>query len=60
MSALSTSNFPFVLRLVDIIPQSDSGETAQNSEPSIAVNPVNPMQMIAGTFGDGGGDEKWG
>ena len=48
----ATSNFPVVFRVVDIIPQSDSGETAQNSEPSIAVNPINPAQMIAGTFPD--------
>jgi hypothetical protein len=50
---MSTSNFPFVSRVVDIIPQSDSAENNQNSEPSIGVNPVNPMLMIAGTFGDG-------
>jgi hypothetical protein len=41
------------LRVVDIIPASDSAETDQNSEPSVAVNPVNPAQMIAGAFGDG-------
>jgi hypothetical protein len=50
---MSTSNFPFVSRVVDIIPQSDSAENNQNSEPSIGVNPINPMLMIAGTFGDG-------
>src|SRR5436190_11814612 len=50
---MSTSNFPFVSRVVDIIPQSDSAESNQNSEPSIGVNPINPMLMIAGTFGDG-------
>jgi hypothetical protein len=38
--------------LVDIIPYRNSGETGQNSEPSIAVNPLNPTQMIAGTFGN--------
>ena len=47
------SNFPVVFRVIDIIPQSDSAESDQNSEPSIAVNPVNPAQMFAGTFGDG-------
>src|SRR6266550_4457636 len=51
---MSTSNFPFVFRAVDTIPQSESGETGQNSEPSIAVNPLNPMQMFAGLFGAGG------
>jgi hypothetical protein len=51
MSASGTSNFPFVFRVVDIIPHDDSIEANQNSEPSIAVNPVNPMQMLAGSFG---------
>src|SRR6266403_3425821 len=39
--------------LVDIVPNSDSSETDQNSEPSIAVNPLNPIQMIAGAFSNG-------
>jgi hypothetical protein len=50
---MSTSNFPVVSRVVDIIPGSQSGESAQNSEPSIAVNPVNSTQMLAGSFGGG-------
>ena len=50
MSALSTSDFPALLGVVDIIPKSDSAESNQNSEPSIAVNPVNPMQVFAGAF----------
>src|SRR5690242_19666188 len=54
MSASGTSNFPFVFRVVDIIPHDDSLETNQNSEPSIAVNPVNPLQMLAGSFGPEG------
>src|SRR5262245_1884251 len=49
-SMTATSNFPFVFRVVDIIPQSESGETGQNSEPSIALNPANPMQLFAGSF----------
>src|SRR5262245_55081601 len=44
---------PSLLRIVDIIPASNSAETDQNSEPSIGVNPVNPAQMLAGAFGDG-------
>jgi hypothetical protein len=36
--------------LVDVIPVSQSGEQQQNSEPSIAVNPNNPNQMISGAF----------
>ena len=41
-----------LIRLVDIIPKNDSAETAQNSEPSLAVDPLDPTQMIAGVFGD--------
>jgi autotransporter passenger strand-loop-strand repeat protein len=37
--------------VVDIIPQADSGETNDNSEPSIAVNPANPLQFVAAGFG---------
>jgi len=36
--------------LVDVIPNSQSGEEQQNSEPSIAVNPNNQNQMIVGAF----------
>src|SRR5262249_13485964 len=38
------------LRIVDLIPESDSREVDQNSEPSIAVNPVDPRQLFAGAF----------
>jgi hypothetical protein len=38
-------------KVVDVIPQSDSAETGQNSEPSIAVNPLNPNQVIISSFG---------
>src|SRR5262249_39750413 len=31
----------------------DSAEEIQNAEPSIAVNPANPMQMVIGAFGGG-------
>jgi hypothetical protein len=58
MSASGTSNFPFVFRVVDIIPHDDSIESNQNSEPSIAVNPVNPMQMFAGSFGPEGSPQN--
>ena len=52
-SPLDANSSLSVLRLVDLIPMSDSGETAQNSEPSITVNPLNPAQMFAATFGAG-------
>src|SRR2546428_659961 len=48
-----TASFPSLLRIVDLIPGSDSREVDQNSEPRIAVNPVDPMQMFAGAFGSG-------
>jgi hypothetical protein len=42
-----------VINVIDVIPNSDSSEALQNSEPSLGVNPLNPSQMIAGTFGNG-------
>lgn len=39
-----------ILRVVNIIPQSMSGETAQDSEPNLAVNPVNTKQIVATAF----------
>jgi hypothetical protein len=42
-----------VINVVDVIPNSDSSEAFQNSEPSLGVDPLNPSQMIAGSFGNG-------
>src|SRR4051812_20934121 len=36
--------------LVNMIPKSLSGETHQDSEPTIAVNPANPLQIAASAF----------
>jgi hypothetical protein len=44
-----------LVNIVDMIPYADSGESAQNSEPSLSVNPVNPMTIIAGSFGGSDG-----
>ena len=43
--------------IVDVIPVGDSAEAHQNSEPSFAVNPNDPTQIIAGAFAffSGGG-----
>jgi hypothetical protein len=41
------------LNIVDIIPNIASAESEQNSEPSLAVDPLDPRQMIAGSFGSG-------
>jgi hypothetical protein len=49
----ATSNFPFLLRAVDLIPASASDERAQNSEPSIGVNPIDPTQIWAASFAQG-------
>src|SRR5262249_23797590 len=38
-------------RIFDIIPFNDSGETFENSEPSLAVDPLDPTQIFAGSFG---------
>lgn len=39
-----------MIKIVNIIPQSLSGETNQDSEPNIAVNPANPLQIAASAF----------
>jgi FG-GAP-like repeat len=39
-------------RVFNIIPFSDSGESFQNSEPSLAIDPLDPTQIFAGAFGD--------
>ena len=38
------------IKVVNIIPQILSGETNQDSEPNIAVNPNNPLQIAASAF----------
>jgi hypothetical protein len=38
------------LNIVDVIPLSDSAETNQNSEPSLAVDPADPTKIIVGAF----------
>ena len=39
---------PDTIKVVNMIPHSSSGETNQDSEPNLAVNPANPLE-IAGT-----------
>jgi len=39
-----------VITLVNIIPNLSSGETSQDSEPNLAVNPANPLEMAATAF----------
>jgi hypothetical protein len=39
-----------MLQIVNMIPKSLSGETAQDSEPNIAVNPEQPSQIVATAF----------
>jgi hypothetical protein len=38
------------VRVVNIVPKVRSGETQQDSEPNLAVNPINPQQMVASAF----------
>jgi hypothetical protein len=38
------------IKVVNMIPKSLSGETSQDSEPNLAVNPNNPLQMAATAF----------
>lgn len=44
---------PLQATVVDIVPASLSNESEQNSEPNIAVNPVNPAQIVITAFGNG-------
>jgi hypothetical protein len=39
-----------MITVVNMIPQSLSGETNQDSEPNLAVNPANPTQIAASAF----------
>ena len=39
-----------MIRIVNMIPRSLSGETAHDSEPDLAVNPENPQQIVATAF----------
>ena len=39
-----------MITIVNIVPLSLSGETNQDSEPNIAVNPANPQQIVASAF----------
>jgi hypothetical protein len=39
-----------MIKVINIIPQSLSGETNQDSEPNLAVNPANPLQIAASAF----------
>jgi hypothetical protein len=39
-----------MIQIVNMIPQSLSGETNQDSEPNIAVNPANPLQIAGSAF----------
>lgn len=51
--ALLSSTVPtnaLVIPVIDVIPNAASAETGQNSEPSLAVDPLNPNMMISGTF----------
>jgi hypothetical protein len=38
------------INVVNMIPQALSGETSQDSEPNLAVNPINPQQIVATAF----------
>jgi hypothetical protein len=46
------------VRIVNMTPRSLSGETNQDSEPNLAVNPANPAEMVATAFtpATGGGN----
>ena len=39
--------FAQTISVVDMVPGSASGETNDDSEPNLAVNPANPLQLVA-------------
>jgi hypothetical protein len=49
LSAMPVANAA-VINVIDVIPVGASAETGQNSEPSIAVDPLDPMNMVSGAF----------
>jgi len=53
VALLCTAPAARAITVIDVIPNAASNETRQNSEPSIAVNPLNSNQMVSGTFGGG-------
>src|SRR5207302_4704835 len=48
--ALTLTNPNPNIKIVDLISQGSSAETGQNSEPSLAVDPLDPNDIIAGVF----------
>lgn len=49
-TAKTATKTPNQVLVVNMIPKSLSGETHQDSEPTIAVNPANPLQIAASAF----------
>jgi hypothetical protein len=47
------------ITVIDAIPNAASAETDQNSEPSLAVDPLNPNTMVSGTFSNGPSGPFW-
>ena len=39
-----------MITVINIVPQSLSGETNQDSEPNLAINPANPKEIVASAF----------
>jgi hypothetical protein len=52
---LSFTPKPFSMKIVNIIPQSMSGETHQDSSPNIAVNPSNTNEIVISSLTAGAG-----
>lgn len=43
------------LGVINVVPNGVSGETNQDAEPNLAVNPANPLEMVATAFTPGNG-----
>ena len=53
VALLSAAPAAHAITVIDVIPNAASAETGQNSEPSLAVDPLNPNLMVSGTFTSG-------
>jgi hypothetical protein len=47
---IATTQAPAQVRVVNMIPNAQSNESNQDSEPNITVNPANPLQMAGSAF----------
>ena len=50
LTVLAASSQGQTVKVVNMIPKTSSGETNHDSEPNLAVNPANPLQLVGTAF----------